>query len=330
MTLVTLRNRDGLTATIMQRGATLTSLVLPDGHNAVLGFPEDLDGYVRGCPYFGATVGRFGNRICDGRFTLDGREYALAKNNSPGGIGCALHGGVVGFDKRDWAMDPVVGAAGEDQSLTLRLVSQDGDEGYPGTLTVAVTYTLPWASNEVRISYVATVEGSATPVNLTNHSYFNLGGRDEPITGHVAQLHASHYLPVNAGLIPTGEIAAVEGTPFDFRTPKRISAGIDADHEQIRLGKGYDHCWVLDGPAGTLRRVATVTADNGRKVECWTTEPGVQFYTGNFLDGSCGFKHRTGFCLETQHFPDSPNKPNFPSTILRPGETYKTETRYRF
>jgi aldose 1-epimerase len=339
-TIYTLRNSSGVEARIADYGGTVVSLKVPDREgrlgDVVLGF-STLGEYVEDSPYFGCVVGRYGNRIANGKFTLDGTEYELATNNDPGSIPCALHGGIEGFDKKLWEAKPIVEVlkAGA-QGLKLTYTSPDGEEGYPGTLNVTVTY---WLSdeNELRIEYVATTD-KATPVNLTNHSYFNLKGEGEgTINDHELMLAASKFLPVTIGLIPTGELRPVEGTPFDFTSPQVIGARLDVDHEQLKFGGGYDHCWVLDSQDGSLALAARVyEPSSGRVLEVWTTEPGIQFYGGNFLDGTLTGKsgrrypYRGGFCLETQHYPDSPNQSDFPSTILSPGDTYRTETVYKF
>jgi aldose 1-epimerase len=331
--LYTLENANGVQADIITWGGIVTRLVVPDRAgkpaDVVLGF-DSAAGYLKEHPYFGALIGRYGNRIGKARFTLNGQTYTLAANNGPN----ALHGGLRGFDKRLWTARPL--SAPEGQALELRYVSKDGEEGYPGTLTARVVYTLT-ADNTLRIEYEATTDRD-TVVNLTNHSYFNLAGQGSgDILSHLMQIEADRFTPVDATLIPTGELRPVAGTPFDFRKPERIGARIDVDDEQIKAGKGYDHNYVLNGQMGTLRRAARVTEPtSGRVMEVHTTEPGVQFYTGNFLDGSLTgkqgavYKFRTGFCLETQHFPDSPNQPSFPSTVLKPGQTYRSKTEYRF
>jgi len=332
----TLTNAQGMAVRVMTYGGVILSLKVPDrdGHldDVVLGY-DDLDGYLRESPYFGALIGRYGNRIGGARFALDGATYALAANNGAN----HLHGGLRGFDKVVWdaesfATDDAVG-------VRLSRTSPDGEEGYPGNLSVEVTYTLTDA-NELSFAYRATTD-AATPVNLTQHSYFNLAGDGSgDVLGHRLTLFADRYTPVDAGLIPTGELAPVEGTPFDFRTPHAIGARIGADHPQIAFGGGYDHNFVLsrgDVAPGELTLAARVEEPaTGRTLEVRTTEPGIQFYSGNFLDGSLvgkggvAYGHRFGFCLETQHFPDSPNQPAFPSTILRPGEEYRSLTVLRF
>ncbi len=332
----TLTNAHGVQARVITYGAIIQSLKVPDRNgnlgDVVLGF-DDLAGYLGETPYFGAIIGRYGNRIGGARFELDGAVYQLAANNGPN----HLHGGVRGFDKVVWDAEAV--EAGSWAGVVFRRTSPAGEEGYPGTLTVQVSYTLTDA-DELVFEYHATTD-APTPVNLTQHSYFNLAGDGSgDVLGHLLTLHASRFTPVDAGLIPTGEIASVERTPFDFRTPHAIGERIGDDDEQLRLGGGYDHNFVLDREGAapdTLALAARVEEPGtGRFMEVRTTEPGVQFYSGNFLDGSITGKngavygHRYGFCLETQHFPDSPNKPLFPSTILRPGEEYRTRTVLKF
>ena len=338
--IYTLTNKSGMKAEITNYGGIVVNLLVPDRDgklaDVALGFDKVSD-YEKKVYYFGSLIGRFGNRIANGTFTLDGETYKLPLNNDPGGIPCSLHGGFKGFHTVLWDAEPMVAEDGT-QGLKLSYVSKDGEEGYPGNLTVTVHYWLD-ASNALRISYEASTD-KATPVNLTNHSYFNLAGEGSPtINDHELMLKASAFTPVNAGLIPTGEIAPVEGTPFDFRTPHPIGERVDADHPQIALGGGYDHNWVLDNQDGSMALAARVKhAATGRVMEVWTMEPGIQFYGGNFLDASDlssaksgkPYPKRSGFCLETQHYPDSPNQPAFPSTILRPGEAYKTTTEYRF
>jgi len=329
--LYTLRNAHGLVIRIATYGGTVVSLETPDrgGTKAdvVLGF-DSLDGYLGNHPHFGGIIGRYGNRIARGRFSLGGEEYVLARNNGEN----HLHGGVkFPFDRVVWKAKELPGGA-----LELTYSSKDGEEGYPGNLSAKVTYTLTDA-DELKIDYEATTD-KETVVNLTNHSYFNLGGPGSgDILGHELVIDAARYTPVREGLIPTGELAPVEGTPFDFRKATKIGARIGDAHPQLKLGGGYDHNYVLDGKGGTLRRAARVVEPrSGRVMEVLTTEPGVQFYTGNFLDGSVkgkggqSYGQRSGFCLETQHFPDSPNQPKFPSTVLRPGARYQTTTVYKF
>ncbi|MFH1941447.1 MAG: aldose epimerase family protein [bacterium] len=325
--LYTLTNANGMEARIMTYGGIVISLEVPDRDgnlsDIVLGY-DDLAGYIRQNPYFGAIVGRYGNRIAKGRFTLDEVEYSLATNNGEN----HLHGGLVGFDKVVWGAEPVKEKNGV--SLKLTYLSKDGEEGYPGNLSCMVVYTLT-NQDELKVSYEARTD-KATPVNLTHHSYFNLAGQGSgDIYGHELMLNADTYTPVDEGLIPTGEIRSVKDSPMDFTTPTAIDARI------AQIEGGYDHNYALNGGGGLLALAARVYEPNsGRVMEIHTTEPGIQFYSGNFLDGSITGKtgkvyHKHyGFCLETQHFPDSPNKANFPSTILRPGETYKHETVHKF
>jgi len=328
--LYTLKNANGMEARIMTYGGVVVSLKTPDRDgnlaDVVLGF-DDLAGYLGDEPYFGALIGRYGNRIGGAKFALDGKTYTLAVNNGPN----ALHGGLKGFDKVNWKVE----SAGA-RSLALSYVSADGEEGYPGELRVKVTYTLT-DNNGLRLDYEA-VTSKPTVVNLTNHSYFNL--KDDgasPILDEVLTLNADRFTPVDETLIPTGELRPVEGTPFDFRQPTVIGARIDADNDQIRYAGGYDDNWVINRTGDGLVKAATVyDPTTGRVMEVLTTQPGVQFYTANFLDGTLTGKggivyaRRSALCLETQHFPDSPNKPEFPSTVLRPGETYSNTTIYRF
>ncbi|MBA7597273.1 Aldose 1-epimerase [subsurface metagenome] len=331
--LYTLKNADGCEARITDYGGIIVSLTVPDRTgrpgDVVLGF-STLDEYLKGHPYFGAIIGRYGNRIAKGRFTLDGVAYALAANNDEN----HLHGGLKGFDKVVWQSMIIEGKDG--QALVLSYLSKDGEEGYPGNLSVKVVYTLT-KDSELRIDYTATTD-KPTVLNLTSHAYFNLAGEGSgDILGHEMLLNADRFLPVDAGLIPTGELRSVKGTPFDFTRPLAIGARIDHDDEQLRLGGGYDHCLVLNRQGDSLTLAARVhEPTTGRVMEVYTDQPGVQFYTGNFLDGSnvgkrgVAYGHRSGFCLETQHFPDSPNKAHFPSTVLRPGQTYSLHTIYKF
>jgi aldose 1-epimerase len=332
---VTLRNPAGIELDIITYGATITRLLTPDrdGESAdiVLGH-HHLQSYLMGTPYFGAIVGRYGNRIASGRFTLEGTEHVLAVNNGPN----HLHGGLIGFDKVVWTAEPYSNET--EAGVVLSYVSQDGEEGYPGKLSVQVTYALT-AGGDLRIDYEATTD-APTIVNLTHHGYWNLAGHGAGnILDHELTLQAGHFTPVDETLIPTGELRPVEDTPFDFREPTAIGARIEADDEQLVFGGGYDHNFVLDGwnGDGALRSAAVLHDPvSGRKMEVLTTEPGIQFYSGNFLDGSdlgkegVVYEPRTGLCLETQHFPNSPNQPDFPSTVLRPGETYRSTTVYRF
>jgi aldose 1-epimerase len=331
--LYTLTNASGASVKIATLGGTVVAINVPGKAgtlaNVVLGF-DTLDGYLKPHPFFGVLVGRYGNRIGKAQFTLDGATYTLAKNNGEN----SLHGGRKGFDKYVWKTREV--PSNDGPAIEMTHVSPDGDEGFPGTLTSTVVYT--WTDgNGLRIDYTARTD-KPTVVNLTNHTYFNLSAGASPtILDHQLQLMADRFTPVDKGLIPTGELRPVAGTPFDFTKGRRIGEAIDAKDEQIAFGGGYDHNFVLNGQAGTMRLAARVTEPtSGRVMEMTTVEPGVQFYTGNFLDGSItgrgGTKYvkRSGFCLETQHFPDSPNKPAFPSVVLRPGQTYKTSTQYTF
>ena len=332
--LYSLTNATGVRARIATYGGVVVSLEVPDRAgrlgDVLLGF-DSLQGYLGEHPYFGALIGRYGNRIAQGRFTLDGRAYTLAVNNGPN----ALHGGLRGFDKRVWAAKPFDAADGP--GLELLLLSLDGEEGYPGSLTARVRYTLTDA-NALRIEYLA-VTDAPTVKNLTNHVYFNLkdAGRGTALD-HEVEIFADHFTPVDATLIPAGELRPVEGTPFDFRQPVKIGARIDRADEQLGHGGGYDHNFALSRRTrdGLELAVRVHEPATGRVMEAWTTEPGVQFYTGNFLDGTLDGKggtryaKRSAFCLETQHFPDSPNQPAFPSTVLRPGEQYRSATEYRF
>lgn len=331
--LYSLINSNGMKVQITNYGGIITAIIVPDKNGSmgdvVAGY-DNLDGYIKKNPYFGCIVGRYGNRIARGQFTLDGRTFSLATNN---GLN-HLHGGLKGFDKVVWTAKEVKGV--DQVGLELSYLSPDGEEGYPGNLSVMVTYTLT-NDNALRIDYQATTD-QPTVVNLTNHSYFNLkDGGVSPILDHELMLDADHITPVDDTLIPTGELLAVDGTPFDFRTPTRVGARIEADHQQIKFGLGYDHNFVLNGQAGELRLVARLMEPTtGRIMELSTEEPGVQFYSGNFLDGTITgkngtvYQHRHGLCLETQHYPDSPNKPGFPATVLRPGQTYTTTTIYKF
>ena len=327
--IYTLTNAGGLEVRATNYGAIITSIRVPDrtgrSGDVVLGF-DNLDGYLERHPFFGAVVGRYGNRIARGEFTLDGRTYKLATNNGPN----HLHGGNKGFDKYVWNAEPL--ASGVAFSRT----SQDGEEGYPGNLEVRVTYTLT-DKNELVVEYRATTD-KPTPLNLTQHSYFNLSGdASGDILGHELTIAADRYTPVDSTLIPTGELAPVQGTPFDFRKPTAIGARINEPHEQLKHGQGYDHNWVLNRNGASPGFAARlVDPKSGRTMDVSTTEPGLQFYTGNFLDGTLTgkggrvYQRRAGLCLETQHYPDSPNKPNFPSPILRPGREYRTTTVFTF
>ena len=328
----TLKNKNGIEARLTNYGATLVSLKIPDRNgkfdDIVLGY-DDANDFANGKSYFGATVGRYGNRIAKAKFTLQGVPYNLAKNNGEN----SLHGGTKGFNKVIWDAKDV--SAKGVPAIQFTYVSKDGEEGYPGTLTAKVTYTLTDA-NELRLDYDITTDKD-TVQNLTHHSYFNLAGVGHDILGHELRLNADRYTPVDDTLIPTGELIKVEGTPFDFRRPTAIGARINQSDEQLNRGKGYDHNWVLNGKSGTMRLAAQVYEPaSGRTMEVTTTEPGIQFYSGNFLDGSehgrsgKAYAHRTAFCLETQHFPDSPNHPDFPTTTLKAGQHYRSTTIYKF
>ena len=329
--IYTLANSKGMEARIMTYGGIVVSLKAPDRNGAmadvVLGF-DSLKAYEENnSPYFGALIGRYGNRIGHARFALDGKEYTLEKNNGEN----TLHGGSHGFNTKVWTARQL-----PDGGLELTYVSPDGEEGFPGKLTLVVVYRLTEA-NALEIGYTATTD-NPTVVNPTNHSYFNLkGAGNGDILGHLVTIHASRFTPVDVGLIPTGELRAVKGTPFDFTTPHAVGARIGQKDEQMQFGTGYDHNWVLDASGGKLALAARVEEpETGRVLEVLTTEPGVQFYTGNFLDGTLVGKggklyaQRNGLCLETQHFPDSPNKPKFPATTLRPGQKFQSQTVYRF
>lgn len=333
--LYTLRNAAGLTVRFMSYGGIITRIEAPDrtGRMAdiTLGFDTLAQYEQRGAGHFGALVGRYANRIGGARFSLDGKEYRLAANNGPN----SLHGGTHGFNQAVWTVAPR--EMGNSVGATLSHVSPDGDEGYPGTLTVTVGYTLT-DSNELHIDYQATTD-RPTVVNLTNHAYFNLAGNGSgSVADHLVTINAEHYTPIDANLIPTGDIAPLTGTPLDFRQPVPIGARLRSSHDQMLRARGYDHNFVLTKPAaGALSLAARVhEPTSGRILDVLTTEPGLQFYTGNSLDGSlvgsCGgtYRQTDGFALETQHFPDSPNRPNFPSTELRPGQIFTSRTIFRF
>jgi aldose 1-epimerase len=329
--LYTLRNSKGAEASICNYGGLVISLKMPDRHgqlgDIVLGY-DNLAGYLKETPYFGALIGRYGNRIAQGKFTLNGAQYTLTTNNYPN----ALHGGLKGFDKVVW--EPRILARLEGPSLELRYLSKDGEEGYPGNLTVTATYTLT-EDNELKVEFTAYTDKD-TVVNLTHHSYFNLAGKGD-ILNHVVMIPADTFTPVDSTLIPTGELRPVAGTPFDFRQPTAIGARINDKDEQIKFAGGYDDNWVINkrpGEFGLMARVYEPTS--GRVMEVWSNEPGLQFYTGNFLDGTITgkggwvYQHRNGFCMEPQHFPDSPNKPQFPSVVLKPGQIFNNAIVYRF
>ncbi len=340
--LYTLRNSHGCEARISSYGGIVVSLTVPDKNgkmdDVVLGF-DTLAEYEKDSPYFGALIGRYGNRIAEGKFTLDGKGYTLPTNDPPN----SLHGGKKGFDKRVWQAK--VGAMGADGfPLTLTYVSKDGEEGYPGTLTVKAVYTLT-EENALRIAFEATTD-APTVLNLTNHSYFDLRGQATTgdVLDHVVTLKASKFVPVDKTSIPLGELRPVAGTPFDFTKPMSIGSRINDPDEQLHIGPGgYDHCWVLDGydaklgaKAEPFLAVHVLEPTTGRVLELWTSEPGVQFYSGNFLEGKFAGKggkvygKHAAFCLEPQHYPDSPNRPEYPSVVLKPGETYRNTFEYRF
>ena len=329
----TLRNESGVEAKILNYGGIIVSLKVPDRDgklaDVVLGH-DTLEQYMEDTAYLGALIGRFGNRIAKGKFKLDGKAYKLAINNGPN----ALHGGTVGFDKIVWDAKPLKTKSGP--ALELSYVSPDGEEGFPGTLTVKAVYTLT-TKNEVRLDFTATTD-KATIVNLTQHSYFNLAGAGRgDILNHVVSLKADQFVAIDKNSIPTGELRAVAGTPFDFNKPVAVGARIDQPDKQLKLANGYDHTWVFNKAPGKLAAVGRVyEPESGRVLTLLTTEPGVQFYTGNFLNGAVPGKRgkaylfRNGLCLEPQHYPDSPNRPEFPSTVLRPGDTYMNTIIYRF
>lgn len=334
--LYTLTNTNGMTAKITDFGATLVSLTVPDEATSLAdvthGF-DSVEGYLSEAnQYFGASVGRFGNRIAHGKFTLDGQTYTLATNNEPGGIPCHLHGGDVGFNKRLWTFKE----GKNPHSITLEYVSPKGEEGYPGTLTAQITYTLT-DDNELIWEATATTD-APTVINLVHHTYWNLSG--DPTTSindHILMLPADKYLPTDAGLIPTGELAPVAGTPMDFTEPHVIGERVDEDFEALKLGGGYDHCWVLTNPKPDGLALAARVKDpkSGRVMEISTNQPAIQFYGGNFLKGDTGkggkpYAFRSALCLETENFPDAPNHPEFPSAVLKPGETYKHVMVHKF
>lgn len=330
--LFKLTNRSGIRIRIMNHGGTIVSLEVPDKNgklaDIVLGHDTAAE-YVQETPFFGCATGRFANRIKDGKFTLDGIEYTLAQNNGPN----CLHGGLRGFDKMIWDSEMLP----EENAVRMTYISADGEEGFPGEVKTVMTYTLTDAS-ELKIDYTAETT-QPTPYNITNHSYFNLAGHDAGFCGaQILTINTDRFLPTDEISIPYGKEEPVAGTPFDFRTPHAIGERIDADHEQLRLAGGYDHNLCLNKKtAGELSFCARAEDPaSGRVMEVYTTEPGVQFYTGNFLNGTlrgkngCHYVRRCGFCLETQHYPDSPNQPQFPTTILRPGAPFKSQTVYKF
>ncbi len=328
-----LKNKKGMKIAIITYGGIITSWTAPDKNgmyqDIVLGY-NSLDEYIKSTPYFGAIIGRYGNRIANGKFTLEGIEYTLAQNNGPNN----LHGGIKGFDKVVWNAEEVI----SDTIIGLKLTyhSKDKEEGFPGNLETVVTYTLT-EDNTLEVLYQATTD-KKTIINLTQHSYFNLSGDfNKTILNHEITIDADTYIPVDETLIPTGEFAPVAGTPFDFRKPKTIALEINADNDQLKKGGGYDHCWVLNDQDEGMRLNATAYhPESGRLLEVFSNEPGIQLYSGNFLDGTLPSKnggtyaYRSGFCLETQHYPDSPNQNNFPSVVLSPGEKYSSKTSFKF
>lgn len=325
--LYSLSNKNGMTVEFTNYGATIVSIMVPDKagkfQDVTLGY-DSIQGYYNGNAYFGCVVGRYANRIAKGKFTLEGNEYSLPTNN---GVN-SLHGGVGSIDKQVW---DVVQSEG---SITFSIVIPDGANGYPGKVDLSVTYTLR-DDNSIVMDYSA-VTDKITHVNVTNHAYFNLSGDpNNTILDHELMINADAFTPVDSTLIPTGELRSVKGTAFDFTTPKAIGKDIASTEEQVVIGKGYDHNYVLNKVDSGLPSIVVVEKTSGRKLEVFTNEPGVQFYSGNFMDGSqkgrgTAYQFRTGFCLETQHFPDSPNQPNFPSTVLKPGEKYTSQTIYKF
>jgi aldose 1-epimerase len=332
--LYTLTNSKGVEVRAMTYGGIIVSLRVPDKSgnlgDIVLGH-ETLEGYLPNTPYFGVIVGRYANRIANATFTLDGVKYTLAKNDGPN----TLHGGIKGFNQQVWEAKEFKNAKGV--GVAFSYLSKDGEEGYPGNLQVKVSYTLT-DENELILDYEATTD-KATPLNLSQHSYFNLAGEGNgDILGHHVMLNADRFTPVDKTLIPTGELRAVQGTPMDFTKPTAIGARIDENYEQLVVGRGYDHNWVINRKDNSSLTLAARVHEpsSGRVLEVFTTQPGVQFYSGNFLDGTVTgkqghvYKHRYGFCLETQHFPDSPNHPDFPSTILSPGQTFHSQTVFKF
>ena len=331
--LYTLTNSRGMEVKITNYGGIVTSLKVRDRNgkldDIVLGF-DNLDAYLKGHPYFGAIIGRYANRIARGRFTLHGVEYKLAVNNGEN----HLHGGLKGFDKVVWTAKTL--QAKRAVALELSYLSKDGEEGYPGNVSVRVVYTLR-NTNELRITYLASTD-KHTVINLTHHSYFNLAGEGSgDVLRHLVRINADRFTPTDAGSIPTGERRNVSGTPFDFRKATANGARIDQDDQQLKFGNGYDHNWIINGRRTSMRQAAVAyEPTSGRVMEVWANEPGMQFYTGNFLDGSLSgisgkpYQRRSGFCFETQHFPDSPNIPSFPTTVLRSGRSFLSSTIYRF
>jgi len=326
-----------MTVQVSELGAHLISVTLPDETGnpveMILGH-RTFEGWANNGPYLGATVGRFGNRIKDGKFSLDGEDYLLATNNFPNDIPCHLHGGPKGFHTQKWHGTPL--SENGKQGVRFTLISPHGDEGYPGNLLITVTY---WLSENNELSWIAEAStDQATPINIINHTYWNLGGdMTQTVHDHQIQIFSAQFLPKDSGMIPTGEFRDVEGTPMDLNTPKRIGDGLESDYDRITTSRGYDHCWVLKPNADGTPKLTAIASHptTGRTMEVLTDQPGIQFYTGNFLDGTVDgrdkytFPSQTGFCLETQAFPDAPNHPEFPSCILQPGETYKHQLIFR-
>ncbi|MBK1883802.1 galactose mutarotase [Luteolibacter pohnpeiensis] len=330
--IFTLSNKNGYIAKVTEYGAILVSVEAPDKDGNVEdithGF-DDLKGWLGNTPYFGATVGRFGNRIANGKFTLDGKEYTLPTNNEPGGIPCSLHGGTEGFNQKLWTGKET------DDGVEFTYVSKDGEEGYPGTLTVKVTYSLN-DDNELKWHAEATTD-APTVINIVNHTYWNLSNdQNSKILDHIVTLNADHYLPTNPGLIPTGEVAPVAGTPMDFTKPTAIGDRVEDDFEALKLGGGYDHAWVLNKGEGVRFAAKVEDPKSGRVLEISTDQPAIQFYCGNFLDGTVtgkdgiAYGKRTAMALETEGYPDAPNHPEFPSSVLRPGEKYEHTMIWKF
>lgn len=335
--IYTLTNTKGAVAKILSYGGIVTELRMPDRDgklgDVVLGF-DNLEDYVAKSPYFGCLVGRYGNRIAKGKFKIGDNEYTLATNNTPDDKPCHLHGGIKGFDKHVWAVKPLFDNP-EGPALEMTRVSPDMEEGYPGNLTVKAVYTLT-DNNELKLTYEASTD-KATVINLTHHSYWNLNEATGTILDHELMIKADTFTPVDSGLIPTGELRPVKGTPFDFNTPTRIGARVNDENEQLKFGAGYDHNWVMTKQDGNVNVQGSIyESRSGRLMEVLSDEPGLQFYCGNFLDGTLTgkkgivYKHRYGLCLEPQHYPDSPNQTNFPSVLLQPGETYNLTIIYRF
>lgn len=335
--LFTLLNAKGMVVQVSELGAHLISVTLPDnsGHPVELTLGHaNFDGWRNNGPYLGATVGRFGNRIKDGKFSLDGEDYLLATNNFPNDIPCHLHGGPKGFHTQKWHGTPL--AEDDRHGVRFTTISPHGEEGYPGNLLITVTY---WLNDDNELSWTAEAStDQATPVNIINHTYWNLSGQmDQSIGDHKIQILSDQFLPKDEGMIPTGEFRDVAGTPMDLNTPKLISEGLESDYDRITTSRGYDHCWVLKPNPEKSTQLCAVASHPAttRTLEVFTDQPGVQFYTGNFLDGSvkgrngCTFPAQTGFCLETQAFPDAPNHPEFPTCILQPGETYQHHLIFR-